>query len=144
MNPPDESLPTNPFQTGARPCALLVDDEPSIRSIMTLVLDKLGYSVSAVASSEEGLKMAGKPAGERFDLLITDLVMPGMNGKDFARKIVEITPSTKVIFMSGFPEAVAIGLGIDLHKDCFLKKPASLEALRGAIAALCGELPPAE
>jgi two-component system cell cycle sensor histidine kinase/response regulator CckA len=79
---------------------LLVEDEAATRRITVMVLKRLGYRVQEASSAEEALRMAEAP-GEKIDLLMTDIVMPGMSGCELADLLQSRDASLKVLFMSG-------------------------------------------
>ncbi len=78
---------------------LIVDDELSIRSVLTQVLEKDGYAVTAAASGEEGLELLGQKS---FALVISDIKMPGMNGLELLKEVKERCPDTQVIIITSF------------------------------------------
>ncbi|MGE0713299.1 MAG: PAS domain S-box protein [Planctomycetota bacterium] len=80
---------------------LLVEDDPSVRKVSRALLEQLGYSVIPAASPEAAIAEATRLEG-RVDLVVTDLVMPGMNGRELADRLVASWPETRVIFMSGY------------------------------------------
>jgi PAS domain S-box-containing protein len=100
---------------------LLVEDEAVVRNLARRVLRDSGYRVIEARSGEEALRLAGEHA-DRIDLLLTDVVMPGMNGRELADRLGEIRPGTRVVFMSGYTEDVILKRGVsgDL---AFLAKP---------------------
>lgn len=105
---------------------LVVDDEPEIREMITIILDTLGYQVLAAGSGQEALEIIG---AEHVDLLITDTIMPGMGGVELARQIVERGKAVNVIFVSGYPGQEVIereGLTPD---SAFLQKPFTVSGL---------------
>ncbi len=82
---------------------LLVEDQVAIRKVTSDYLMRLGYSVLAAPDGEAALRVAAKQ-GNRIDLVITDVVMPNIGGRELARRMNEMHPSTKVLFMSGYPD----------------------------------------
>ncbi|ONF95090.1 Blue-light-activated protein [Sphingomonas jeddahensis] len=89
-----------------RGMALLVDDEDVVRMSTADMLSDLGYSVIEACSAEEALQMVEQ--GERFDLLVTDHLMPGMNGTDLARKVRARRPGVPALIVSGYAEEEGI------------------------------------
>lgn len=85
----------------ARETILLVDDERPIREFLSRTLDKAGYRVLAAADGESALSLSEKFAGF-IHLLVTDVMMPVMNGKDLADRLCSLRPDIKVLFMSGY------------------------------------------
>jgi PAS domain S-box-containing protein len=100
---------------------LLVEDEDVVRNLARRVLHDSGYRVIEAGSGEEALRLAGEHA-DRIDLLLTDVVMPGMNGRELADRLAEIRPGTRVVFMSGYTEDVIVKRGVS-GRRAFLAKP---------------------
>jgi PAS domain S-box-containing protein len=107
---------------------LLVEDDEPILDLGVAILESFGYTILSARSPEQALKLVGEHAGP-IHLLITDIVMPGMNGKDLRDRIVVLRPEIRVIFMSGYTDDVIAHHGIldpDIH---FLQKPFSVNTL---------------
>ena len=112
---------------------LVVEDEPGIRALIAKILLRHGYQVLEAASGTEGLRIAMEFGG-KVDLLITDLLMPQMNGRELVDKLLLARPDTKVLFISGFtgdPLLNRTGLPADV---VFLQKPFTLESLVEKVA----------
>jgi PAS domain S-box-containing protein len=107
---------------------LLVEDEPSILKLSKTMLEKLGYSVLAAGTPGEALDLA-RNHPQPIDLLITDVVMPEMNGRDLAECVMTLHPSAKLLFMSGYTANVIAHHGVLDEGVCFIEKPFSLEDL---------------
>ena len=107
---------------------LLVEDEKSIRVTAKLFLQHLGYTVLAADCPAEALRLAAAHAGE-IQLLITDVVMPGMNGRDLAERLAQDRPLMKRLFMSGYTASVIAHRGVLDEKVAFLPKPFTRAAL---------------
>jgi len=106
---------------------LLCEDEPWIRKLVTTMLAKQGYSVIESESPEQALQLASSDG--TIHLLLTDVVMPGMNGFDLARRIREFRPELKTLYMSGYTGTqVSTGWVIDPNIP-FLQKPFTASAL---------------
>lgn len=86
--------------------ALLVDDEDVVRASTAEMLVDMGYDVVEAASAEQALKLIG--SGLAPDLVVTDHLMPGMNGTDLARAVVELLPGTRILIVSGYAEVDGI------------------------------------
>ena len=111
---------------------LLVEDDPSVREFARRSLETAGYTVLAVAGGEEALR-ASERSGEGIDVLLTDLVMPGVHGSELATRLREQRPDIGVVFMSGHSED-AVGRGGQLGAAGeFLPKPFSVGALCRAV-----------
>jgi len=101
---------------------LVAEDEEMIRSLVTAVLEGCGYTVIAAPSGEEALAVGIREKGA-IDLLLTDVVMPGISGVDLAAKLAVSRPGIKVLFMSGYTDNVVLHHGISTSTMAFLQKP---------------------
>ncbi|HWJ37515.1 MAG TPA: ATP-binding protein [Sphingomicrobium sp.] len=97
---------------------LVVDDDEEVRIVTSETIKEIGYSVVGVGNAEDALV---KLRGERFDLLITDVAMPGTNGVELARRARVIAPSMPVLFASGYADVQMFGE--ELSDETILKKP---------------------
>jgi PAS domain S-box-containing protein len=107
---------------------LLVEDEPSILRMCENILEGLGYRVLTASTPGEAIGLAEKHAGE-IHLLMTDVVMPKMNGRDLAKRLLSLYPSLKRLFMSGYTANVIAHHGILDEGVCFIQKPFSIKNL---------------
>lgn len=107
---------------------LLVEDEPALLELGKRMLEKLGYLVLATATPAEAIGLAEAHASE-LHLLITDVVMPEMNGPDLAKRLQALHPGLKVLFMSGFPANMIAGRGVLDEGINFIQKPFSMKEL---------------
>jgi PAS domain S-box-containing protein len=107
---------------------LLVEDEPAILRISRLMLEKLGYTVLSAPLPGEALDLAGKHEGE-IHMLMTDVIMPEMNGKDLADKLVASCPGIKCLFASGYTGDIIAHHGMLGDDVNFIKKPFTKELL---------------
>ena len=106
---------------------LLVDDENSVRTFALRVLRKKGYDVVGCNSAENALETLEKD--KNFQLLITDMVMPGQNGIELAKQVQEELPDIKIILASGYSEDILKGEFTDIDNLSFIPKPFSLSDL---------------
>ena len=114
---------------------LLVEDQEAIREVTVEYLGRLGYEVLAAPDGEAALKIAESQT-KTIGLLVTDVVMPNMGGPELASRIARISPRTKVLFMSGYPDRAIRqheGLGEDAE---ILQKPFSLKKLASKARSL--------
>jgi len=111
---------------------LLVEDEDSVRELARIVLTKLGYTVLPASNASEALLLA-EDRSRRIDLLMTDVVMPGMNGRELAEKLLHLRPELKVLFSSGYTENVIAHHGVVDEHVAFIGKPYSVQALAAKI-----------
>lgn len=101
---------------------LVVDDEPDILDVVSRCLEPIGYTVLRASSSKEALEVAAEQRN-RIDLLLTDVIMPGMNGHELVEKAQRIIPGLKVLFMSGYIDSMADGCGTSTARRNFISKP---------------------
>jgi len=114
---------------------LVVEDEPSVRTLIRDELRKLGYRVLEAKSGIEACLLATQQAGS-LQLLLTDVVMPGMGGRELARHLSAITPDLRTLFMSGYTDDVGIMAGQEEGMTSFLQKPFTPEVLAHAVRTL--------
>jgi two-component system, cell cycle sensor histidine kinase and response regulator CckA len=107
---------------------LLVEDEPLIIEVSQAMLEQLGYGVLIAGTPGEALRLAKANAAE-IKLLITDVVMPEMNGRDLAKMIREIKPELECLFMSGYTADVIAHHGVLDEGVHFIQKPFSIKNL---------------
>ena len=103
---------------------LLVEDEPAVREMAAFVLKERGYTVLAASHGQEALRLAQKHSHD-VHLLLTDVIMPGINGKDLARQLSQGRPDLKVIFMSGYTDGTIDQHGVLDPGNVFIQKPFS-------------------
>lgn len=116
---------------------LLVDDQPQLLAMMRTFLEKMGYAVMTAALPTQALQIAGGFQGE-IHVLLTDVMMPEMNGLELAHKLREARPAVKVLYVSGYTDQNLDNLpGVD-PAAAFLEKPFALEDLALKLRNLCG------
>jgi two-component system cell cycle sensor histidine kinase/response regulator CckA len=120
-----------PPPTGSE-TVLLVEDEDALLTLSRRILEQLGYTVLAAESPTRALELAGAFAGE-IHLLLTDVVMPGMSGRDLEQRLIGTRPGLKCLYMSGYPSDVIAHRGVLDEGVRFLQKPFSREALAEAL-----------
>ncbi len=113
---------------------LVVEDDPSVRRLTCAILAQHGYRVSEAVSDKDALAFAVKHPSA-IDLVLTDIVLPGMNGVELYKKIKEYQPGAKVIYMSGYSEK-ALADEIDIHDQAFLHKPFSVSELMDLVCTV--------
>lgn len=119
---------------GGSETVLVVEDEPLVRSLVVSILTREGYKVLQAGSAEEALQLMDGRDGT-IDLLLTDVVLPGMNGRDLHGEIDVRAPGTRVLFMSGYTGDVITERGV-LTDDTFIQKPFSMQDLTVRLRAL--------
>lgn len=107
---------------------LIVEDEQSIRNLGKLMLERLGYNVLAASTPSEAIRLA-KESAESIDLLVTDVVMPEMNGRELADHLHTLYPNLQILFMSGYTSNVIVHRGVLDDGVNFVPKPFSQKEL---------------
>lgn len=133
----DASQDSNPIAWGEGRTILLVEDEPAILATTIAMLEHQGYRVIPAGGPVEAIEMATTHR-EPIDLLITDVVMPHMNGRDLARELMVIHPELECLFMSGYTADVIAHRGVLDAGVHFVPKPFSLIQLSMAIGRALG------
>ena len=110
---------------------LVVDDEPEIRKLVTAMLTRNGYGVLTADSGENALRLFRNNPG--IDLLLTDVVAPGMSGPMIADQIAQIRPDIKVVFMSGFDGTQVVQRYVVEKGYSLLIKPFSMDQLQNTV-----------
>ena len=111
---------------------LVVDDEPGVRHLAGAMLRKSGYTVVEAQDGPEAERLAGEHKGE-IDVLLTDIVMPGMRGPELAKRLRTARPMVRVVYMSGYRDTEPLA-DVERGEAVFLAKPFLRAALLGAIA----------
>jgi two-component system, cell cycle sensor histidine kinase and response regulator CckA len=114
---------------------LIVEDDEAIRRVAVRVLRNEGYSVLQAASAEEALEMDAH-ALARVDLMITDVVLPGLNGRQLADALRSTHPDMRVLFVSGYTEDAIVHHGVLDEGIAFLPKPFSPRALLSRVRTM--------
>jgi CheY-like chemotaxis protein len=114
--------------TGKGNNLLLVEDEPAVLRVSQTLIERLGYTVVAAASPDEALALAADFPGD-IHLLVTDIVMPGMSGKELYVRLRQSRPWLKCLYVSGYAEGLTDGLGVLDADALLLEKPYTLRSL---------------
>jgi two-component system, cell cycle sensor histidine kinase and response regulator CckA len=101
---------------------LIVEDEATLRNLARRMLESAGYTVIAAANGRDALRMAAEHAGP-VDLMLTDVVMPGMSGKDLAAMLARVRPRMKVLYTSGYTDDTIVHHGVLDANTQFISKP---------------------
>ncbi|MCF8075340.1 MAG: PAS domain S-box protein [Desulfotignum sp.] len=128
----DKAMPEKKAVVGGTETILLVEDEPSILRMTRMMLEKKGYTVLSAATPGEAMEKAKNNSGT-IDLLMTDVVMPEMNGRDLAGKITVLHPGTRLLFMSGYTANVIAHHGVLDAGVAFIQKPFSMADLMSKV-----------
>jgi len=135
---PKKKQPEKQVENDAKGNILLVEDEDSVRAFAVRALQLKGYSVTEANSGEQALEVLAS-SKTRFDLYISDVVMPGLNGPGWVRQALKAYPDTKIIFVSGYSEDAFFDDRKDISEASFLPKPFSLVALTDKVAEVIAE-----
>jgi CheY-like chemotaxis protein len=114
-----------------------VEDEDGLRSLVAEMLEDLGYRVIAAASAPEALHMAAEWTGS-LDLVLTDIVMPGMSGRELAEALQAHHPRLPVLFMSGYTDDAMVRHGVEATSALLLQKPFSVATLSSRVREALG------
>lgn len=101
---------------------LLAEDEPAIRSAVSRILSAAGYEVLEAQDGTDALRLANEEPGP-IHLLISDVMMPNMGGKELVRRLGESRPETRVVLMSGYTDDVALRADLGAARYAFVQKP---------------------
>ena len=109
---------------GGTESILVVDDDPTQREVAYNLLTKLGYQVKTIDSGEAAIEFI---KDHPQDLVILDMIMPGIDGSETYQKILEIYPAQKAVIISGYAESERVKLALTLGADAYIRKPLSLK-----------------
>jgi CheY-like chemotaxis protein len=116
---------------------LVVEDDTAVRSVVADILRRDGYHVLAVADPSEALQLA-REREQGIDLLVTDIIMPGMNGRELRDELTRRRPALPALFVSGYSEDVVSEQGALDEDVALLHKPFSVDELRERVRAVLG------
>ncbi len=128
----DDAVPTLPRGDET---LLLVEDDRVVRKLLKKMLTNYGYTVLEAGDGDQAIALfRANPAA--VDLVISDFIMPGKNGKEVSDVLRTIRPNIKVLFISGYADDVLISRGISSHQLHYLTKPVNPEALLVKVRAV--------
>ena len=122
-------------QTGGSETILVIEDEQMILNMTAVMLGKMGYRVFKALNSEEAIELAGKNEN-KIDLILTDVIMPHVNGKELAEEIKKIQPRAETLFMSGYTNDIIARHGILDEGVNFIQKPFSQHSLADKVRGI--------
>jgi two-component system, cell cycle sensor histidine kinase and response regulator CckA len=131
------AMPVTRAAEGGSETVLLVEDEESVRQLVRETLQAKGYNVLEADNGEAGLAAVAGHSGS-IHLLITDVVMPGMSGRELAEKLLAVRPETKVLYLSGYTEDTIVSEGTIDSGTAFLQKPFTLQTLSRKVREVLG------
>jgi PAS domain S-box-containing protein len=117
---------------------LVVEDDEMVRNVTLKILQRYGYAVLCARDGQEALRMC-REHKEQVQLMLTDVVMPGMGGRDLEEKLQKIQPGMKVLFMSGYTDNAIVHHGMLDKGIAFLQKPFTPEGLARKVRAVLGD-----
>jgi CheY-like chemotaxis protein len=143
VDPVEEPRAAEEFQISLTSAAtvLLVEDEDAVRRLTSRVLTRSGYKVLGAASGHAALELAAKYEGT-IDLLLTDVVMPGMSGRELAEQLLPLRPGMRLLYASGYTEDAIILHGVSSLETAFLEKPFTPDVLLRKVRAVLDAAPP--
>lgn len=116
---------------------MLVEDEPTLLNMTKRMLEKLGYTVLAAGDPKEAIVLASSFHGQ-IHLLVTDVIMPEMNGSELAKQLAEIRPEMKRLFMSGHADNIIANQGVLKGGLSFIQKPFSIDEIANKVRGALG------
>ncbi|HHY58953.1 MAG TPA: PAS domain S-box protein [Chloroflexi bacterium] len=129
-SPEPDAIPAGHGET-----VLLVEDEPTMLEVTQMMLEQLGYRVLAAGAPSAALQLAAAH-GAHIQLLLTDIIMPEMNGYELAEQLKRFNPEVRVVFMSGYSAAAISYRGIQHSEAAYVQKPFAIKELAAKIRAL--------
>ncbi len=133
--PEDEPDPPPADRPGGTETILLVEDEDGVRDLVCRILRQRGYTVLETSHPRDALRTCVRPQGP-IHLLLTDVVLPELSGRDVARRLAPSVPGMKVLYMSGHTGSVVLQQGVLAAEGSFLPKPFTPEVLLCKVRAV--------
>ena len=130
-----ETAPVQTGRTTATGTVLLVEDDEAVRRATRRMLEKAGFKVIEACDGENGLAVASNYSGE-INVVVTDLMMPRMNGGDFAHALAETHPELRVVFTSGYTDEAVLRRQLVTATHAFVQKPFTGDQLVRTITGL--------
>ena len=124
---PEQAPPAGRLPRGTE-TVLLVEDEDQVRVLAREILSRHGYQVLEARGATEALAIATRPAGT-IDLMVTDMIMPGLSGRELAERLATLQPAMRVLYMSGHADRGIVHEGVLDQGTAYLQKPFTPEAL---------------
>jgi two-component system, cell cycle sensor histidine kinase and response regulator CckA len=134
---PTGQTKSKPAQTCASETILLVEDEESVRQLVRELLEAQGYKILEAEDGQQALSIADTHPD--IDMLITDVVMPGMSGRELSARICASHPAAKLLYLSGYTEDAIVHEGVLDPGTAFLQKPFTLQTLSRKVREVLGD-----
>lgn len=125
---PDPASPQRSDPASHSETVLLVEDEEQLRRLAAMILEKCGYRVLSASGAEEALRVCAQHVG-RIHLLLTDVIMPGINGRQLAEQAGAMRPDMRILYMSGYTDDVILHHGVLDPGVSFIQKPLTSRTL---------------
>lgn len=129
---PRRREPVTPTSPGPRETILLVEDDEAVRSLTRQMLRGFGYQVLEAPGAARALELARHHRGT-IELLLTDVVMPEVGGRELSERLLRIRPTLKVLYMSGYTDDAVVRHGVRESEVAFLQKPFTIEGLAAKV-----------
>ncbi len=129
---PLDFTPPAVLSAGGAETILVVEDEPMVRRLTVDILNSKGYTVLEAESPEEAFKLVQREL-RPIHLLVSDVIMPGMNGREMHARLLQLRPNLKVLYLSGYTNDVLSGQGLSDDPLHFLQKPFSVDGLTAKV-----------
>jgi two-component system, cell cycle sensor histidine kinase and response regulator CckA len=133
---PREAAPVTAPEAGSE-TVLVAEDEPLVRVLVRKTLAQAGYRVLEAGGGEEALQLAARHDGT-IHLLVTDVVMPGMSGRELMRRLADVRPNVKVLYMSGYSDEAVARHGVLDAGTAFMQKPFTPSVLARRVREVLG------
>ncbi len=130
-------VPPRALPTGGSGTVLVAEDDRTLRTLISTTLRQAGYTVFDAAEGAQAVDIARAHAG-RVHLLLTDVVMLGMNGRTLAEEVTSIDAATRVLFMSGYSDETVVRHGVQTRSASFIRKPFSMDGLIAKVRETLG------
>jgi CheY-like chemotaxis protein len=131
------SAPGSPMERGTE-TVLVAEDEDGVRDMIVATLEPLGYRVFPAASGEEALRIAEANPEDSIDLLLTDVILTGMNGRELAETLADRRPGMRVLYMSGYTDDIIAHHGVFDPGVAFFTQPFTPGELATRIRSVLG------
>jgi two-component system, cell cycle sensor histidine kinase and response regulator CckA len=125
---PLEQVPAGRAPAPTGQTILVVEDQPAVRALITSVLEKAGYRVVAAGDPDGAVSLCRQHDGD-IDLLLTDVVLPGADGRELARRVLALRPGVRVVYMSGYTDDAIVHHGVLEPGTAFIEKPITADML---------------
>jgi two-component system, cell cycle sensor histidine kinase and response regulator CckA len=119
------------LSSGQGECILVAEDEDAVRDVVRRILTRSGYRVLAAHNAVEAIALF--EGAEKVDLLLSDVIMPGLSGKELADALLRLDPSLRTVMMSGYTDDLLGIAELDGRDESFLQKPFSAEELLAVV-----------